>query len=202
MTANDTRLGGRIALLEPRSMSGPQKDFYDAIMEKAVPWAQSSGFVAALPNGQVIGPFNVALHSPVIGAAFAKLQSIEESNTTFTQRVRQVVILTVGAAWQCDYERYAHKAIAKKAKLPEADIALLADGAEPQGLAENELLAWRLTRELIEHHRVSQDLFEKAQATFGNQGIVDLLFLAGCYGTVCSLLNTFEVPDPHVEAGD
>jgi 4-carboxymuconolactone decarboxylase len=200
MPTTDTNLGGRIELLEPSAMTGSRKALYDSILREAVPWAQSSGFVAALPDGRVIGPFNVALQSPEIGAVFAKLQSKEESSTTLSPRVRQIVILTVGAIWQCDYERYAHKAVAKKVGFSQQAIDALANGSDPQGLSEEELLACRLTTQIALHHKVSQDLFESAQAAFGNQGIVDLLFLAGCYFTVCSLLNTFEVPVPNAGA--
>ena len=179
MVMNDTQLGGRIALMEPGTMTGAQKELYESTLKEAVPWAESSGFTAALPDGRVIGPFNVALQSPEIGAAFARLQSAEASRSTLSPRARQIVILTVGAIWQCDYERYAHKAVAQKAGLPQRAIDAVAGAAEPQGLADDELMAWQLTREIVEHHRVSQGLFEKAQAVFGNQGIVDLLFSGG-----------------------
>jgi len=196
MAINNTHLGGRIELLEPSAMDESQRRLYNPILRDAVPWAQSSGFVAALPDGKVIGPFNLALQSPEIGAAFANLQSTEESSSTLTARMRQLVILTVGSIWQCDYERYAHGAVARKVGLPQQVIDVVANGMDPQGLSEQELLACRLTAEICVHHKVPQDLFERAQAALGDRGIVDLLFLAGCYVTVCSLLNTFEVPVP------
>jgi hypothetical protein len=45
-------------------------------------------------------------------------------------------------------------------------------------------------------HQVPQKTFDQAKAMFGIRGIVDMLFLAGCCDTVCSLLNTFEVSVP------
>jgi 4-carboxymuconolactone decarboxylase len=189
-------LGGRVGLVEPSKMTPDQKELYDSTMKEAVPWAQSSGFIAALPDGRVVGPFNLALQSPQIGAAFARLQSTEESETTLTPRVRQVVILTIGAVWQCDYERYAHRAVAHKLGMTPEVIDALAEGAEPKGLTDEELLASQVTQRIVTDHKLPDDLFRKAQTTFGNQGIVDLLILAGCYVTVCSMLNSFEVPVP------
>lgn len=75
-------------------------------------------------------------------------------------------------------------------------IDALANGSRPLGLSKQEILAHEFTRQIALHHQVSRELFDKAQAAFGNHGIVDLLFLAGCYHTVCSLLNAFEVPVP------
>lgn len=188
--------GGRIPLLQPDLLDEDQQRLYDSLNRTAVPWAQVSGFTAKVSDGSLIGPFNVALQSPAMGAAFEKLQSVEAENTTLTERVRQVVILTVGAAWQSDYERYAHRAVARKAGFAEETIAALANAEEAPGLKDEEALAQRFTRQLILHHRVDQDLFDEAKAFFGVRGIVDLVFLAGCYETVCSLLNAFEVPAP------
>jgi 4-carboxymuconolactone decarboxylase len=196
VTKTTTNPGGRIPLLQPDHLDEDQRRLYDSLNSTAVPWAQASGFVAKSDDGGLIGPFNVALHSPVIGAAFDKLQSVEAENTTLNQRVRQVVILTVGAVWQSDYERYAHKAVARKAGLAEETVTALANGDEAPGLLEEEIVAQRFTRQLILHHHVDQDLFDRAKGCFGVRGIVDLLFLAGCYQTVCSLLNGFEVPVP------
>lgn len=116
-THND--LGGRIPLADPNTLTGSARDLYNSILEHAVPWAESSGFLAKLPDGRVIGPFNVALQSPEIGSAFAKLRSVGESKTCLDPKIRQIVILTIGAIWECNYERYAHKAVAHKAELPE-----------------------------------------------------------------------------------
>jgi len=196
MVTSTTHLGGRAKLLSPEEMTEAQRQLYDSFVQHAVPWAKSAGFTGQVPGGSVIGPFNIALYSPEIGAAFAKLQSVEESETTLSERVRQVVILTIGALWQCDYERYAHKAVARKAGLAPETIEVLANEAEPLQLNEEESLACEFTRRVATDHKVSPKLFQQAEASFGVRGIVDLLFLAGCYFTVCSLLNSFEVPTP------
>ena len=110
--------------------------------------------------------------------------------------MRQVVILTVGAVWGCDYERYAHTAVSRKAGIAEATIAALAKGDLAEGLSAKERLAQRFTYEITANHRIDDALYEEAQSAFGPQGLVDLLYLAGCYDTISSLLNTFKVPAP------
>jgi 4-carboxymuconolactone decarboxylase len=72
----------------------------------------------------------------------------------------------------------------------------LAQGHQSAGLTDEEKLAQRLIKQLMLDHHVPQELFEQVKATFDVRGIVDMLFLAGCYQIVCSLLNTFEVPVP------
>ncbi len=189
-------LGGRLDLLSPSELSAEQKRTYELIDTDFVPWAEKSGFQSKTSDGRLIGPFNTVLYSPAIGAAFLALQTAEQKNTTLDERVRQVVILTVGAVWGCGYERYAHAAVARRAGLSEATIAALAKG-EPAGeLSDKERLAQTFTREITANHRVEDGLYIEAQAAFGAQGLVDMLFLAGCYDTVSSLLNAFEVPTP------
>lgn len=73
----------------------------------------------------------------------------------------------------------------------------------PGELSEAERLAARLSIALSTGHRVDAALYREAHAIFGPRGIVDIVYLAGCYHIVCGLLNVFEVPAPMapVQAG-
>ena len=124
------------------------------------------------------------------------MQAAEQKHTTLDERVRQVVILTVGAVWGCDYEQYAHAAVARRAGLPDAAIVALERGEPAAGLSSKEQLAQRFAREITANRKVGDALYGEGYATFGPQGVVDLLFLAGCYHTIALLLNTFAVPAP------
>ena len=124
-----------------------------------------------------------------------QLQSVEGKSTSLTERVRQIVILTVGSVWNAPYELYAHSAVAQTAGFMTEAIEALAKGDFAPGLTDEERLAQRFTKQFDLEH-VSQELFDKAKAVFGVRGIVDMLFLAGCYDVVCSLLKTFDVPVP------
>ena len=189
-------LGGRLKLLAPGELSAEQKKTYDVIDGEMVPWAEASGFVSKTGDGRLIGPFNSVLYSPAISAAFLALQSAEQAHTTLDARVRQVVILTVGAVWRCDYERYAHAAVARKAGLSETAIAALANGEPAADLSAKERLAQRFTLEITARRTVDDALYGEAEAEFGPRGLVDMLYLAGCYDTISSLLNAFKVPAP------
>lgn len=189
-------LGGRTALLAPDALTEEQRRVYDTINADMVPWAEKAGFQAKLSDGRLIGPFNTIMLSPEIAQAFLNLQAVEGKNTSVSQRVRQVVILTVGAVWHCDYERYAHAAAARQAGLSPATIEALARGDAAEGLSDEEDVARRFTMALTAEHKVNDALFEEARSAFQDRGIVDIVILAGCYDLVSSLLNAFEVPAP------
>ena len=201
MSKSNHDLGGRIELLAPTELTASQQDLYKVISETALPWSKASGFVAKLDNGRLIGPFNIVLESPELGGAFLKFQHAEEKMTSLTERVRQVVILTVGSVWKAPYELYAHPAVARIAGIPEGAVEELAKGEVANDLSNEEQLAQQFTRQLALERTVSQELFNRAKDAFGVRGLVDMVFLAGCYETVCSLLNTFAVPAPGNEPG-
>lgn len=196
MTATSNGLGGRLPLFDPTALTGSARELFARIQATAVPWAIESGFVAATDDGHLIGPFNASLLNPAIGAEFLKLQAAEEKYTSLDERVRQVVILTVGAVWRAPYELYAHSAVAHHAGLPEADIAALVAGDLPDHLSDAQKIAHRLARALSTSHHVDNELYQLAEKTFSAAGVLEITVLAGIYHTVCGILNVFAIPAP------
>lgn len=196
MSIRSHGLGGRLPLAERSALSESQRRLFDRMTESVVPWAEHNGFVSRTEDGRFIGPFNPALLTPLVAGRFLDFQAAEEENTSLTARVRQVVILTVGAAWRSAYELYAHSAAARMAGLSQEAVEALAAGDMPGELSAAERTAWRFTRRLTAEHRVDQPVYDEARATFGPEGVADMVLLIGAYQTVCGLLNTFEIPVP------
>jgi 4-carboxymuconolactone decarboxylase len=187
-------LGGRLPLADRASLTAAQREFFDQMMTAVVPWAQKAGFQSTTADGRFIGPFNPILLNPAISAQFLKLQFTEEQTTSLTERVRQVVILTVGAVWHADYELYAHSAAARQVGLPATAIATLVNGDLPEELTEPEKTAHRLARQLSTTHHVDDPLYRDAEKAFGATGIAEITVLTGIYHTVCGILNVFDIP--------
>src|ERR1700722_19961533 len=66
-------------------------------MHTFVPWASATGFRSRTADGTFIGPFNALLRSPALAGQFLQFQTSEQQHTSLSYRVRQVVILAVGA---------------------------------------------------------------------------------------------------------
>ena len=196
MTAASHELGGRLPLVDPAALTGTARELFAYIQEHVLPWALRTGFAATTEDGRLIGPFNATLLNPAIAAEFLKLQAAEEKYTSLSERVRQVVILTVGAVWQAPYELYAHSAVARDAGLDASDVASLAAGVPPEHLTDAEKIAHRLALALTTSHHVDDDLYLDAQKTFGAAGVFEITTLTGIYHTVCGILNVFAVPAP------
>jgi 4-carboxymuconolactone decarboxylase len=189
-------LGGRLALLSPDKLDSDQKKLYDQLQDTMVPWAKKSGFEADTSGERLIGPFNAMLRSPAISKALLGVIAAEGKETSLSEQVRQVVILTVGAAWHAAYELYAHAAVGRKAGFDEPTVQALVAGQKPASLNREESVAYDFTHRLATTHQIDPALYEQAIIAFGEKGVVDMIYLAGQYMTISGLLNTFAVPAP------
>jgi 4-carboxymuconolactone decarboxylase len=196
MTIHDDNLGGRLRLLNPAEMPASQKRIYDRLNAGMIQWAEGVPFRSKASGGRLIGPFNPMLQSPNTTSGFLDFIESDARSTTLDARLREVVILTVGAVWKSGYVIYAHAAVAGKAGLTEEAIRDLAAGGCPDQLTDQEKIAHRYAYQLTVEHRIDDALYRAAEQTFGSQGLMDLAYLLGWYYTVCTLLNAFEVPVP------
>jgi 4-carboxymuconolactone decarboxylase len=196
MSVQTEMLGGRLPLLDPRALSTAQTEVFDRLNKSMVPWAEAAEFQTKTEDGRLIGPFNAMLFNPGIGASFLALHDAEEKHTSLTERVRQVVILAVGAVWRSDYELYAHIAAARKAGISKDSIRMLVADGQPDDLSEQEKIAQRFARRLSAERRVDPALYSAAEQAFGQEGVVDLTYLIGIYHVTCAFLNAFEIPAP------
>jgi 4-carboxymuconolactone decarboxylase len=201
MATFEDNLGGRLALLGPDQLNSDQRKLYEQLQDTMVPWAKKSGFQADTFDDRLIGPFNAMLRSPVISKALIGVTAAEGKETSLSEKVRQVVILTVGAAWQAAYELYAHVAVGREAGFDAATLQALVAGQKPASLAHEESVAYDFTHRLATTHQIDAGLYEQAIVTFGEKGVVDMIYLAGQYMTISGLLNTFAVPAPTAPQG-
>jgi 4-carboxymuconolactone decarboxylase len=196
MSDQTDTLGGRLPLADPAALNPAQRQIFDRMATRIVPWANDAHFQSTAEDGRLIGPFNPALLSPAIAGPFLDLQFAEQVHTSLSERVRELVILAVGAVWQADYELYAHLAVARKTGLSEETARAVATGGQPDDLSYDETIALRLTQQLSTSHRVDESLYQAAETAFGAKGLIDIAFLIGIYHSVCATLTMFAIPAP------
>jgi 4-carboxymuconolactone decarboxylase len=171
MSDHSDALGGRLPLADPTDLVGAQRELFDKMTSAVVPWADDTGFRSTTDDGRFIGPFNPALLNPAMTSVSAELLLGEWEHTSLSARVREVVILAVGAVWQSEYELYAHSAAARKAGIPDDAVRVLASGGIPDDLSKDEKVAAELTRQLSTAHRVDETLYRQAENLLWNKGI-------------------------------
>lgn len=187
-------LGGRLPLLSPSNLRSDGQSLYDHLTKGRL--GSASPFTNRIGTGELIGPFNAMLHAPAIGAGFIDFHEAEEQATPLSARVREVVILSIGAVWASAYETYAHRAVAARVGFPPDVVSALATGELCDELGEEERAAQRFALELARNRCVSDATYAEAERVFGCKGLVPLAFLAAAYTATCVILNAFAVPAP------
>jgi len=189
-------MSGRLPQLRPDDLDDAQRALYEALVASFGAWADTSGFEVVAPDRSLLGPLNPLLFSPALGTAQIDVFHADRASTSLPPRVHEVVILTVGAAWDSDYELYAHRAVGRYAGLSDDVIDALLEHHKPDFRHEQEEIAHAFTRQLIGEHRVDAEIYARAHQTFGPKGVVDMVLLIGLYLATCALINAFEIPAP------
>ncbi len=192
MDAGD--LSGRLPLLPPASLQPAARALYDRLVAGRL--GQASPFTSKIDSGELIGPFNAFLYAPGISGGFIDFHEAEEQATPLSARVREVVILSIGAVWASAYELYAHRAVAARVGFSPEIVAALVAGKLCDRISPEEQTAQLFTIELARERVVSDATYAEAERAFGREGVVALAFLAAAYSATCVMLNAFTVPAP------
>ena len=176
----------RIAKIETKEALAPEHHgVFDAI-------AQS--------RGRVQGPFPMLLHSPELAGRVAHLGAHVRFEMGLSQKLKELVILTVARELDCAFEWSVHAGHARAAGITDDCIEAVRTRREPAGLTPEEVGVRRYARELIQSHRVSAETFAAAEAHLGAAGCVELSAFIGYYVLLACVLNSMEV-EP-AEGGD
>ena len=195
-----TERSGRLPPTKPDDLTGERRKYADALVTSTLPWAERSGFAAQDDDGHLLGPFAALALCPRQARGFSEWVRADQKGSSLAAGIREIVILTVGVAWRASYEIYAHVAVARSVGLPESVIDGLREHAPNDTFTPEQLAAHRFTDQLVRDHAVDDDTYANALELFGQDGVLDIVHLAGMYLATSALLNAFEVPAPEIPA--
>ncbi|WP_042397386.1 carboxymuconolactone decarboxylase family protein [Streptacidiphilus carbonis] len=196
MSESGRRLGGRLPLADPSTLTPAQRELYDQLIGSWVAFTDKLGIRSTTEDGRLIGPFNALLLHPEVTAKLLEFQVAESTHTSLSPSVREAVIIVLGAVYDADYELYAHRSVARTTGLADDHVVALSGGGIPEGLGEHEKLAARITHAMATRHHIDDELYREAESAFGAKGLFDIAAVLGLYHTVCTMLTLFEVPAP------
>lgn len=112
-------------------------------------------------------------------------------STTFTARLRELVILRVAYLMESGYETLQHVDVATRVGISEHQIAALAPfrNLENVGFSDLELAVLTFVTELITTKHVSDEVFTSVHEVLGDEATVELLMLVHLYGGLALALN-------------
>jgi 4-carboxymuconolactone decarboxylase len=146
--------------------------------------------------GGISGPFNATLRSPrVLETSFA-LGSYLLFETPFSRPLTEMAILIGARVTDSQYEWWAHHRHALEAGVPEELCEALRRGRRPDRLSDEQSALYDFAVELLTRPAVDEATFARAQAAFGERGVVDLSYLLGFYGMIGGVLKMAGVVPP------
>jgi 4-carboxymuconolactone decarboxylase len=172
----------RINPIKPELLDAEQRSVYDAI--------------ANGPRKGVRGPLAVWLHRPKLADRAQALGRYCRYDSCLPPRLSELAILLMGKYWEAEYEWAAHKPFALEAGLAPAIIDAIRDDLAPTFHAADEALVYAFIRQLHQQHAIDNALYAQAVALLGEQGVVDLVGIAGYYTLISMTIKVFEVPPP------
>jgi len=138
--------------------------------------------------------WKMMMWNPVLAEHFIDFNDAVRYKISFSDITRQMIILRVGHLCDAPYELYQHTRIARECGITEEQLAGVKEGPTAAVLDDSQKLALAVTDDIVNDLKVSDENMKNAIAKFGESGLVEILWLAGCYVMACAFLRTFE-PD-------
>lgn len=145
--------------------------------------------IVAGPRGEVRGPFIPLLRSPGLAGPIQQVGEYLRFRCPLDRRIAEMATLMAARHWTQQYEWQSHHNHAMKAGLSPAIAAAIAEGRRPTGMAPDEAALYDMLTEALHNKSVCDATYDQAKATFGEQGVVELLAIAGYYAMLALILN-------------
>ena len=98
--------------------------------------------------------------------------------------------------WTQQYEWNAHAPLAVKGGLHADIVKAVAEGRRPEQMADDEAIVYALFDEIQRQQSVSDATYARAVGKIGEQGVVDVMGIAGYYTMLAMVMNTARTPLP------
>jgi len=144
----------------------------------------------------VVGPFIPLLRSPEVMLRAKAMGDYLRFKSVLPPRLSEFAILITAREWTQQYEWSVHSTIAVKAGLSAEIVKAVAEGTRPTAMSEDETIVYAFCTELHHNQSVSDAIYSKALAKFGEQGIIDLVGINGYYTFLAMVMNVARTPAP------
>ena len=151
---------------------------------------------AANRKQEVFGPFALMLRSPEVMLRAMAMGDYMRYRTVLPPRLNELIILVTARHWTQQFEWQVHQPAALQAGLHPDVVGAVAEGRRPDGMSDEETIVHDFTTGLLRSQHVSDAVYAKAVARFGEQGVIDMVGVAGYYSFLSMMMNTARTPAP------
>jgi 4-carboxymuconolactone decarboxylase len=133
---------------------------------------------------------------PEMAQRLEALRTWLRDEASLSQKLQELVMITVAREMSCAFIWYAHAAAARQAGIRDDIVDNIRERRPLSDLAPEEQAAVDFTRELLQSRKVSRTTFDAATARFGPRGVMALTNLIACYAVLAYNMNTYELEAP------
>ena len=164
----------------------------------SVPEGQQAAFDAIVGSGPVPnrGPGSVTIHVPEAAQRVTALNQYLRQDSSLPLKIQELAMLVTAREVDCQHIWNAHAASACAAGVPRELVDALREGDELSDLTPDEEAVVNYGREFFRTHHVSRGGWQAAFEQFGNQGLVELTLVMGCYSMLAFCINAFDTDLP------
>ena len=144
----------------------------------------------------ISGPFVAMLRSPEVMNRARAMGDYLRFRSSLPPRLSEFVILLTARRWTQQYEWNAHAPLAVKGGLNADIVKAIAEGRRPEKLADDEEIVYMLFDEIQRTQSVSDGTYARAVGKIGEQGVIDVMGIAGYYTMLAMVMNTARTPLP------
>jgi 4-carboxymuconolactone decarboxylase len=173
----------RIPLVTREQIAEKEQPAYDAFMQSR----------AGRPN---VGPYSLLLHMPEMAQRLEALRTYLRDEASLSQKLQEIVMISVAREMGCAFIWYAHAAAARQAGVRDDIVDNIRERRPLANLDPDEQAVVTFTRELLQNRKVSRPTFDAATARFGPRGAMTLTNLIACYAVLAYNMNTYELDAP------
>jgi 4-carboxymuconolactone decarboxylase len=151
---------------------------------------------ARMRGQDVFGPFALMLRSPEVMLRAAAMGDYMRYKTSLPPALNELIILLTARHWSQQFEWYVHQPAALRAGLSERIVTAVAQGHRPDGMSTDEAIVHDFVTELLRQQKISDAVFARARDRFGEDGVIDIVGVAGYYAFLSMMMNTAQTAVP------
>jgi 4-carboxymuconolactone decarboxylase len=152
--------------------------------------------LAAGPRGEVKGPFVSLLRSPDFMSRVQKVGEYIRFVCPLDKRINEFAAIIAARHWNQQFEWWAHYRQALEAGLKREVADAVREGRRPTGMAEDEEIVYDLLTEVLVNKGASDTTYRRAVTKFGEQGVIDVIGVAGYYALLAMVMNVARTAVP------
>ena len=142
------------------------------------------------------GPYSMLLHVPALAGRLADTEDYFRLNSALPDADREIIILTAARELGARYPWTRHEIRAHNAGIRSEVIEAIRNKGSLDNFTARERLLVDFTLSLLRDHKLSDELFARAEREFTHRQLIEAIGLVGHYGTISLVVNAFEVPAP------